>query len=218
MSLPHTILDTVLTGEISLLSDGKTPSGMGKRPREGRAEVGPEGLIRDRQADLAVHGGRDKAILHYAYDHYASWRTEFGAAVPPVLDGPGAFGENLSSRGLIEADVCLGDQVRIGGVLLEITQGRQPCFKLNLFHGREDMAPLVRTTGRTGWYYRVLETGSIEAGDPIAVVERPHPEWTVARAHRLLWNPKPERTEIEAVIAIPSLADAWRKAFDKKLG
>lgn len=217
MTLPSTRLSAVLVGAISLLSDGRTPSGMGKRPQSGRLETGPEGFLADRQADLTVHGGRDKAILHYAEDHYDVWRAEFGPDAPAVLAGPGAFGENLSSRGVTEADVCLGDRVRIGGALLEVTQGRQPCFKLNLFHGREDMAPRVRVTGRTGWYYRVLEPGGIAVGDAVDVVERPHPDWTVARAHALLWDPGADKDRLAEIAAIPALAEAWRTAFRKRL-
>lgn len=213
----RTRLDAVLAGAVSVLADGKTPSAMGKRPLDGAAEVGAEGLLVDIQADRTVHGGTDKALLHYAFDHYAAWIAE-GAGDPARLSAPGAFGENLSTRGITEADVAIGDVLRIGGVVVEVSQGRQPCFKLDVFHGRPDMAYRVRATGRTGWYYRVREGGRIAAGDAVTLLERPHPDWPLTRAQAVFWARVPDRDETAALAALPALADAWRRPLRKRLG
>ena len=132
-------------------------SAIAKQPVAGPVQVGPEGLEGDEQGDRRVHGGPDKAVHQYALEHYAAWRADLGAL--PVLDAPGAFGENLASAGVTEATLCWGDRVRIGSVLLEVAQSRQPCWKLNLRFGHKDMARRLQDTGRTGWYWRVLEPG-----------------------------------------------------------
>ncbi|BBE71815.1 MOSC domain-containing protein [Oharaeibacter diazotrophicus] len=210
-------LDALLAGAPALLADGRTPSAMGKTPVEGAAaEVGPEGLTIDAQADRSVHGGLDKALLHYARDHYATWLAE-GHGDPDRLAAAGAFGENLSSTGVTEADVHVGDVVRIGAVLLQVSQGRQPCFKLNLFHGRTDMSHAVQKTGRTGWYYRVLEGGRIAVGDTIALVDRPHPDWSLSRAQGVLWNRTIDRPALADLAALPELADSWKRTLLRRL-
>jgi MOSC domain-containing protein YiiM len=214
--LPSARLDAILAGAPALLSDGRTPSAMGKRPVDGPVAIGPEGLAVDAQADRSVHGGPDKAILHYAFDHYADWLAE-GAGDPGRLAAPGAFGENLSTLGITETEVAIGDVVRVGGVLLEVSQGRQPCFKLNLFHGLDDMSYRVQKTGRTGWYYRVLETGTIRVGDSLAIVERPHPDWTLRRAQGVLWSRTVDRDAVTALAALPQLAESWRRTLLRRL-
>src|SRR5690606_2996352 len=122
--------------------------------------LGHEG---DEQADRAVHGGPEKAIHHYARDHYDLWRAEIGDH--PLLHRPGAFGENISTTGLSEEDVCIGDRYRLGTALVEVSQGRQPCWKVDhRFGGLAISAAMVRSR-RTGWYYRVIEEGAVGAGD-----------------------------------------------------
>ncbi len=102
-------------------------------------------------------------------------------------------------------------------MLLQVSQGRQPCFKLNVFHGRTDMSYAVQKTRRTGWYYRVLETGTIAVGDTVALVDRPQPDWPLARAQGVMWNRNFDRTELEALIALPELADAWKRTLAKRI-
>jgi len=154
-------LEALAVGAVRAL--GSVTSAMHKTPVDGALVLGPEGLVGDAQADRRHHGGVDKAVHHYPRDHYAAWRAELGDL--PWLDAPGAFGENFSTTGLVEADVCLGDRWSVGGALLEVSQARQPCFKLGLRFGRKDMPRLVQASGRTGWYYRVLEVGEVRAGD-----------------------------------------------------
>ena len=105
------------------------------------------------------HGGPEKAVHHYPFDHYEAWRTELGDI--GLLRQPGAFGENLSAVGLTEADVAVGDVFRLGSAIVEVSQGRQPCWKLNERFGQPTVAKSVQASGRTGWYYRVIETGLV---------------------------------------------------------
>src|SRR5690606_28558955 len=123
-------------------------SAIDKAPVDGPALVTVTGLVGDEQADRKHHGGPDKAVHAYAVAHYPAWIAELPAAAGALR--PGGFGENLVVDGVTEADVCLGDRWRIGPVLLEVSQGRQPCWKLNVRFGQPDMARRVQTSGRTG--------------------------------------------------------------------
>src|SRR3546814_4948632 len=121
----------------------------------------------------------------------------------PLLRVPGAFGENISTRGLDEDNVCLGDRFELGTALLEVSQGRQPCWKLNDRFGVPDMVRRVQSSGRTGWYYRVLRPGTARAGDPPRLDSRPHPDWPLRRLNRLLFDRSAEHTsELQSLIRI----------------
>lgn len=161
-------------------------SAIAKQPVQGPVAVHTLGLEGDEQADSRVHGGPDKAVHHYAQEHYPAWQAELGDV--PMLRSPGAFGENLASTGVTESTLCWGDRVRIGSTLLEVAQSRQPCWKLNIRFGHAAMARRVQDTGRAGWYYRVLEEGHVQAGDAIWLVDRPHPDWPLARVIDLLYH------------------------------
>lgn len=189
-------------------------SGIAKSPVTGPVAVGTLGLDGDEQGDLRVHGGPDKAVHHYAQEHYPLWRTELGAL--PVLAAPGAFGENLASTGLTEQHLCLGDQVRVGSVLLEVSQSRQPCWKLNDRFGVPDMARRVQQSGRTGWYYRVLQAGTLQAGDAITLVARPWPQWPLARAIDVLYHQPLDAAVLQALAALP-LTPSWRRLVAGRL-
>src|SRR5690606_19664067 len=120
---------TLLTGRIKPYTRPGSFSAIHKLPRSGKLRVGPHGIDGDEHGDPKVHGGPDKAILHYAYDHYPYWLGVYDGH--PLLAAPGAFGENISSIGVTEADVCLGDVISCGSTLLQVTQSRQPCWKMN---------------------------------------------------------------------------------------
>ncbi len=203
----------VLAGTVQPL--GNTVSGIDKRPVAGPQRVEAQGLVNDRQADLRAHGGVDKALHCYAWSHYASF---WQACLPghALLARPGAFGENLSIDGLDEQTVCIGDRWRVGSVLLEVTQGRQPCFKLNLRFGVADMAHRVQDSLHAGWYLRVLEAGELAAGDRIEVAARPFPEWTVARLLRVIRDRHTQPDEVEPLLALP-LTPSWRRLFERRL-
>ena len=217
MTLPVPIL-SIQCGKVRPFRAPDEPSAIGKQPVAGPVRVHRLGLAGDEQADLAVHGGPDKAIHHYPHDHYGFWRDTIGDH--PLLQAPGAFGENISTSGMTEETVCIGDRWRLGTALVEVSQGRQPCWKLDhRFDGLAVNAAMVRAR-RAGWYYRVIEEGEVAAGDAMQLLDRPHPDWTVARAFGLLiaGDHRRDRAGLEAMGELEMLAAPWKDRREKLLG
>ncbi|MCR8723116.1 MOSC domain-containing protein [Frigidibacter sp. ROC022] len=206
---------TLLTGRTAPLPDSKALSGIAKRPVDRPLPLGPEGFEGDEQADLRAHGGVEKAVHHYPYDHYPTWAAELGAL--PLLGAPGAFGENISTSGLTEASIAVGDVFRLGSAVLQVSQGRQPCWKLNRRFGVPDMSRRVQRSGRTGWYYRVLQSGEVAPGDRLELVERAAPEWTLQRLWQALYVDRLNKAELEGMAALEVLAEGWRKHARRRL-
>ncbi|PGH55640.1 MOSC domain-containing protein [Azospirillum palustre] len=204
-----TMLNAVLTGKAVPFGRPDTLSAIGKHPVAAAIAIGPAGLEGDEQADRRNHGGPDKAIHHYPLDHYAAWRGDL--PVPcPLLESVGAFGENLSTLGLTEETVCVGDIFRMGTATVQVSQGRQPCWKLNHRFGVKDMARRVQSTGRTGWYYRVFEPGTVAAGDAISLVGRPLPDWSLARILRAFYHDTGDLPTLASIAELEPLATGWR--------
>lgn len=157
-------------------------TGIFKDAVAGPVRLTPLGLEGDGQADLRFHGGPDKAVNAYPLAHYPGWQAEMG------LDElkPGAFGENLTVAGLDEASICIGDVFRLGSAVLQVSQPRFPCWKLERKWRRPGLAAEVVRTGRTGWYFRVMQVGALEAGQVLQLEDRPHPDWSVLRTHDVL--------------------------------
>jgi MOSC domain-containing protein YiiM len=208
-------LDHLLIGQVAPLGDRAAPSGIDKHRVERRILLGREGFVGDAQGDRKHHGGLDKAVHHYAFEHYDIWREEIGEA--PVLARPGAFGENLSTTSLDEDNVAIGDVFRIGDALIEVSQGRQPCWKLNVRFGVPDMAMRVQKTGRTGWYYRVLEEGFVAPGDDLCLVDRRSPEWPLRRLWRTLYVDTLNHDELTAMAGLAHLPEGWRRYAERRL-
>ncbi len=200
----------LLTGTITPFR-GEEASAIAKLPQMGRLTIGPEGIVGDQQADRRYHGGPDKALHHYAHDHYAAWREELGEH--PLLEAFGAFGENIATQGLTEDQVLLGDRFRLGTALIEVSHGRQPCWKLGHRFGHPPLAARIVQNGRCGWYYRVLETGEAQAGDELTLVERGLEAWPVSRLFHVLigGGHKADRGVLPELAALPVLAAAWRQ-------
>lgn len=201
----------LLTGRIAPFRAPDEPSAIVKAPVAGRVAIGPLGLAGDEQADRRYHGGPDKAIHHYPGDHYAYWRETLGGQ--PLLDQVGAFGENVSTHGLTERDVRIGDRFRLGTALVEVSQGRQPCWKQGHRLGDAAMVARIVVTRRSGWYYRVIEPGTAAAGDAFALVARGVEEWTVERTFALLvaGAHKRDPAGVRALAALEVLAEPWRQ-------
>ncbi|HEX8769776.1 MAG TPA: MOSC domain-containing protein, partial [Acidimicrobiales bacterium] len=166
----------------------------------------------DAQASLDVHGGPDKAVYAYASENQASWSAEFGEKL-----GPASFGENLTTEGWTEDDVCIGDRWRWGEALLEVCQPRWPCYKLTIHRGRADIGRLMRANGRTGWYLRVLRAGEVPVAGPITVVERHPVGVTVRLAHEAASPQGPPDDVRRAVLALEPLADEWKDMVAERL-
>jgi MOSC domain-containing protein YiiM len=209
----QTTIACVLIGRVAPL--GPEASAIRKRPQEGRVPVGPAGLRGDEHA-YRSHGGPDKAVLHYAFEHYAVWSAEFPRAAGH-LARPGAFGENLSSVGMSEAEVCVGDTFRAGTAVLQVSQPRQPCWKLGYLAAAPRIPHRMQENGWTGWYYRVLEPGMVGAGDRIKLAERAREAWTIERLVRDFYARPLDRDLLEQIRELPALSAGWRKLAEDRL-
>jgi MOSC domain-containing protein YiiM len=188
-------------------------TGFYKEPVIGSVRVGRMNIDGDGQADLVNHGGPDKAVCVYPADHYPYWRETLHLPTLP----PGAFGENLTVKGLTEEEVCIGDIWRVYGVTVQVSQPRQPCWKLARRWGVKTLALLVQQTGRTGWYFRVLDEGTLSAGSPLVLAERPHPEWTVERANTVMHHDKDDVKAASELAEILLLSDSWRRTLTRRV-
>lgn len=216
MSATRVPLQHLLTGRSVPFGPNGEPSAIDKRPVDRPLWLGPAGLADDQQADLRHHGGPDKALHHYPAEHYAAWRRAWPG--PPCATlRPGGFGENLSTLGLCEADVCIGDRWQLGGALIEVAQARQPCWKLNLRFGLPDMARRVQHSGRTGWYYRVLQAGEVTPQSVLQLLDRPQPAWPLSRILHCLYQDPLDRDTLAAMAALESLAESWRVLARQRL-
>ncbi|WP_327752174.1 MOSC domain-containing protein [Sphingobium sp. SJ10-10] len=207
-------IDALLTGKPVPFRDGEY-SAIAKTPVTGAVRIGWIGLEGDGVADTLHHGGWDKAIHLYPQDHYGWWRDLKPGH--PLLDRPGAFGENIASRGMTEAEICLGDRFTLGSAVVEVSHGRQPCWKLDHRFGARDVMATIVKTARCGIYFRVIREGQAEAGTPMELLERPLPDWPIARVFRLLIGAghKAEPDAVRALADMPVLAEAWRERARK---
>ncbi len=211
-----TQVDQVLIGKVCAYGPNGEPSAYRKTETVNSVAVEFLGLSGDQQADPKHHGGPEKAILHYAYDHYPVWRTEQPELAAHLLS-PGAFGENISSTGFTEESVCLGDRFRLGTSIVEVSQGRQPCWKLGHRFGAPEMLREVIRTGRGGWYYRVIQTGNVRTGDTIELVDRRYPEWPVSTVSGLILGSDRDADALAALGELEALADNWRIRARRRL-
>ena len=184
-----------------------------KRPLASPAQITPLGIIGDGQADLRFHGGPDKAVLAYSADHFPVWKQE----ISHIDWSGGAFGENLTIAGLNEETVCIGDVFQLGAARLEVSQPRQPCWKLSRRWRIADLARQVTHNGRSGWYLRALGPGEINAGQPLQLLDRPHPTWTITRAQQLMYFDKQNLPAAAELAALPQLATSWREVFQERI-
>lgn len=184
-----------------------------KSPVPGRVRVKKLNLEGDQQSDLTVHGGADKAIYVYPSEHYAFWRNEL-----PELEFPlGAFGENLTTEGLAEESVHIGDRFRTGSAEFVVTQPRMPCFKLGIRFNRPDMVKRFLRSGRTGFYFAVLREGEIAAGDPVELVAEDNQHFSVAAVTRLYAPGAADQELLRRASELPSLPESWRVYFRERI-
>lgn len=194
-------------GAVRPLPGDGAPTGMFKTALTAPVRLGREGLVSDAQADRRVHGGADKALHQYPSAHYAILARAFPAATTLLV--PGSIGENVSAADWDEAGVCIGDRFRLGEALIEVSQPRTPCWKIDSRYGLEGMTRFIADERLTGWYYRVLEEATVEADCELNLVERPWPDASVAGLLSLWQQHRPEPRALEALAAVPSLAGSW---------
>ena len=180
-----------------------------KSPVAGRVAVRPTNLAGDEQSDLSVHGGAEKAVYVYPNEHYAFWREE----LPGVELGFGHFGENLTSQGLLEGEVSIGDRLRIGSAEFQVTQPRVPCFKLGLRFGRPDLVKRFLRAGRSGFYLAVLREGELGAGDAIERLRVATPSLSVAEVAGLYAGRVTDRERLRFASELAGLPANWRDGF-----
>ncbi len=183
-------------------------TGMCKKPVAGPLLLTATGFVGDGVGDRKHHGGSDKSVCVYSLDHYLYWAGVLGIEMPGA-----AFGENLSVSGMREPDVCIGDVFRIGGATVQVSQPRQPCGTLAARYGRQDFVKLVVDSGRTGFYFRTLAEGMVQAGDAVTLLERDPRGVTVAYANTVYHHDRKNREGIERVLAVPALSASWQQSF-----
>ena len=184
-----------------------------KEPVNGTVRIEHLNVAGDRQSDLAVHGGRDKAVYVYPAEHYPFWREQL-----PGFELPwGAFGENFTTTGLVENEVRIGDRFRVGSAELAVTQPRMPCFRLGIRFGRPDMVKRFLQSGRTGFYLSVIREGEATAGEGIERIASDPAGVTVADVVRLYASDAGNQPLLRRVSALQSLPASWRDYFRKRL-
>ena len=197
-----------------VVHDGAVVStGIYKEPVKGRLWVRKLGIEGDGQADLTAHGGPDQAVYAYPVEHYAYWEEQLGRDPLPF----GQFGENLSITGIDEASARVGDTLKIGTAVLQVTQPRLPCYKLGIRMGAGKTFPKrFQKSGRVGFYLRVMKEGELAAGDRIERVDVPD-SVTIAEFLKVYGSKRPSRRAISRVLAAPGLSHAWRTYLEDML-
>jgi len=188
-------------------------TGIFKSPVTGPLMLRHTNLDGDRQSDLSVHGGVNKAVYAYPFEHYEYWRNE----LPAVELTWGNFGENLTTEGLLESEARIGDQFRIGGALVKVTQPRLPCFKLGIRFGRDDMVKRFLSSGRSGIYFAVLEEGPVNSGDTIELLERGARGITIADVNRAYAHSRENVDLLRLIVAAEILPHGLHRDFVERL-
>jgi MOSC domain-containing protein YiiM len=188
-------------------------TGIFKEPVNSPLMLGTLNLEGDRQADLSVHGGVDKAVYAYPAEHYDYWRGE----LPDMDLPPGMFGENFTVEGLFEERVLIGDRFRIGEAEVIVTQPRLPCYKLGVKFGRADMVKRFLASRRTGFYFAVLREGMVEAGNAIELIGREEESVSVADITRVYAFEKDDLQTIKRAIKVAALPESWKDYLQKRI-
>lgn len=175
-----------------------------KNPVYGDVFLDRTNLDGDQQTDLRHHGGPEKAVCVYPYEHYGYWADDLDLSLEPA-----AFGENFTIEGLTERDACIGDVYDVGEATVQITQPRSPCWKLARRWRVKELAIKFEETGYTGWYLRVLDTGTVAAESHLDLVERPNPEWSVSRATKVRYRMPDDRELADELSSVEALGDTW---------
>lgn len=170
------------------------------------------GFIGDRVANPAFHGGPDRAVCLYPFEHYAYWNEKFALRMSPP-----AFGENICAVNMLEKDVYIGDIYEIGDCVIQITQGRIPCSTISKFNGEANLLAGLIKTGYTGYFFRVLEEGTVHADHKLKLLERRQSHTTVLEANLIMFSSRKDKASVEKLLKIAELAQSWKEKFEKFL-
>lgn len=171
------------------------------------------GLSGDEVADTKNHGGPEKAVFAYPSKHYEQWKSELKIE---TMDS-GAMGENLAVLQMDESTVCIGDTYKFGEALIQVSQPRRPCWKPARRFKVLDLALRIQDSGRTGWYFRVLKEGYVEAGSQLELIERPYPQWTIAKCNEVMYIEKDHLQLAKELSSCELLAENWQQSFKQRL-
>lgn len=209
-----TLVKGLYVGRVQALPGDGRPTGIFKQFNAGPLQVRRDGFIDDVQADRRVHGGPDKAVHQFPAEHYAKLAAQFPEQSAAFV--PGSIGENLSTDGLDESQVCIGDVYALGSAQLQLCQPRTPCWKIDARYDGDGITTFIAQHGISGWYYRVLKNGSVRVGDALVLIERPavavslREFWTVLHDHR------PSTAVLQRVIQAQGLAEGWRRHLQQR--
>lgn len=201
------------------VKDAKNPmereweSGIFKQPIHGPVLLTKTGLVGDGQADKENHGGPEKAVFVYPFEHYEYWQRELNT----TEIGPGAMGENFLLGNLDEEIVCIGDTFQVGDAVVQVSQPRQPCWKPARRFKIKNLALLIQNSGRTGWYFRVLQEGNIQGGQKLSLIDRPYPKWTIAKCNEVMHGASPNQEQLRELAQCELLAQNWRNTLNKRI-
>ena len=208
VGLPQTLTSQVEIGPTQKL----WTTAFFKQPVTGAAWVGKTNIVGDGQAS-STHGGLEKAVCVYPWEHYSFWQGELN--LPELACG--AFGENFTMQGVLEDEVCIGDLFSFGEAVLQISQPRPPCWRLSRRWQIKDFAIRMEETGRAGWYCRVMKEGYVEAGTGVELLDRPYGEWSVSVANDLMYSNGRSEDEVRALASCDMLSEGWREGLMGKM-
>ena len=200
---------SLFIGGISALPNSGRPTAMFKQQALGTLELGAEGFFGDEQADRRVHGGPEKAVHLYPAAHYAKLAERFPEAASQLL--PGSLGENISCAELDESSVRIGDIYRLGSARLQVCQPRNPCWKIDDRFNADGMAAFIAETNLTGWYWRVVQAGSVQPGATLELDEAASSALSLAAAMTLWQEHRPQPDDLEQLAATPGIASGWQE-------
>ncbi|BBP76818.1 molybdenum cofactor sulfurase [Pseudomonas sp. Ost2] len=207
-------IESIFAGGTGTLQPEGQRSGIFKRRVTGPVRVDIQGIVGDEHADTRVHGGPEKAVHQYAMENYARLALAYPQSVEEL--NPGSLGENICAVELSERNVHIGDVFQMGGAVLQVSQPRSPCWKINHRFGVEQMSMFVAHERITGWYYRVLEPGIIREGDVIELVQRQTDRFSIDRFWEVQLSHRPLIEELLALAAIPGLAGDWQRRLAER--
>lgn len=208
------VVDALFAGGIGILEREGHRSGIFKQRLDGEATVAVEGIVGDEHADKRVHGGPEKAVHHYAAENYQRLASRFPAGAAEF--SPGSLGENISTTGLTEDNVHIGDVFKIGSVVLQVSQPRSPCWKIDHRFDIDRLSMFVAQEHITGWYYRVLQPGRMAAGDKIQLLERQARSFSITAFWEIQLSHRPVADDLQALAAVSGLAPDWQRRLSER--